>query len=168
MSGAPHDVKSIQVFKPVTLVAVVGMTWVLVQMCVRRPQHWQIRDVHHVGLACTHTTPRQSNMCLFLLLPCVPGAHPCRERILPLLCSLAAGSVDDDEVHAALGGITHAARHVRAAALHALPHVPCLAEGQAPEDDPHAACLLYIARYDPDEANAQVSQHGDVPSICAG
>lgn len=56
---------------------------------------------------------------------------------------------------AALQGLAAGPAHVRAAALHALFSDPAVEEGAVPDDD-EVLALLWLARCDPSETNAEV------------
>jgi hypothetical protein len=75
-----------------------------------------------------------------------------RDRVQPLLRSLCSG-VSDPELVPAVSGLLAGSAAVRATALSALPHVPTLAEGVAPESA-EVAAVLALARHDVNEDNA--------------
>lgn len=78
-----------------------------------------------------------------------------RDRVQPLLRSLACG-VTELELMPAVSGLLSGSAAVRATALTALPHVPTLAEGVAPESQGVVA-VLALARHDVNEDNAAVA-----------
>ncbi|MEW5303880.1 MAG: hypothetical protein WDW36_006533 [Sanguina aurantia] len=82
---------------------------------------------------------------------------PHRERVTPLLRALCSGVLHTKELHAALGGLVAASALVRAAALAALPSVPLLCEGCCPDEDDHAAALLFIGCHDVAEGNVEAA-----------
>jgi len=75
-----------------------------------------------------------------------------RDRVQPLLRSLCCG-VTELELMPAVSGLLSGSAAVRATALTALPHVPTLAEGVAPEAQGVVA-VLALARHDVNEDNA--------------
>lgn len=75
----------------------------------------------------------------------------------PLLRSLCLGILQQEELHAALGGLAAASALVRAAALSALPSVPLLCEGGCPDEDDHAAAMLFMGCHDVAEGNVEAA-----------
>jgi hypothetical protein len=88
----------------------------------------------------------------WLVLPVCVCACACRDRVQPLLRSLCSG-VSDPELVPAVSGLLAGSAAVRATALSALPHVPTLAEGVAPESA-EVTAVLALARHDVNEDNA--------------
>jgi hypothetical protein len=106
-----------------------------------------------------------NTLCLESLLncSCTPAAcpvrrsiHPRRDRVQPLLRSLCAG-VSEAELVPAVSGLLSGSAAVRATALAALPHVPTLAEGVAPESE-EVTAVLALSRHDVNEDNAAAAE----------
>jgi hypothetical protein len=97
--------------------------------------------------------------CPFRLLTnCFCPACICygRDRVQPLLRSLCCG-VADPELVPAVSGLLSGSAAVRATALTALPHVPTLAEGVAPESE-EVVAVLALSRHDVNEDNAAAAE----------
>ncbi len=76
--------------------------------------------------------------------------------MVPLLRSLCGGT-DVEDLPAVLAGLAEGSALVRAAALAALPSVPCVAEGCYPADIELIA-PLHIAGHDVNEDNAAAAE----------
>ncbi|PRW50843.1 Translational activator GCN1 isoform A [Chlorella sorokiniana] len=109
----------------------------------------------HVGPA-ANVSKVESFRLLYHVLEIIPAY---RDRVQPLLRMLCASTPADDVegFTAALQGLVAGQPHVRGAALQALDHSPAVNDGTVPAEDAVLA-LMWLARCDPSEANAEVAQ----------
>ncbi|GAX75317.1 hypothetical protein CEUSTIGMA_g2762.t1 [Chlamydomonas eustigma] len=119
------------------------------------PVHTSLHDdalsvvAQHCGGAAATGLPRQETLqLLYHALGVIPAY---RDRINPLLSVLCSG-VEEEDIPAALTGLTSSHALVRSATLSALSSVPMFAEGMAPPGDLQCI-LLYMACSDVNEEN---------------
>lgn len=130
----------------------------LVRSILRQPAHTSLHDMSLDVLSLhvdpSHNIPRvESFQVLAFLLTTVPAT---RERVMPLMETLARGMTDDELARAAPTLLSPNAT-VRMAVLRALLHVPCLVEGQAPDRE-DVVSLLWVAGFDGVEEIAAVGR----------
>ncbi|KAL4419436.1 hypothetical protein ABPG77_006363, partial [Micractinium sp. CCAP 211/92] len=109
----------------------------------------------HVGPS-ANVSKVESFRLLYHVLEIIPAY---RDRVQPLLRMLCGSTTADDVAGflAALQGLLAGPPHVRGAALQALDHCPSINDGTVPAEDAVLA-VMWLARCDPSEANAEVAQ----------
>ncbi|KAL4444093.1 hypothetical protein ABPG75_011830 [Micractinium tetrahymenae] len=115
-----------------------------------------------LGVVALHVGPSASvskveSFCLlYHVLEIIPAY---RDRVQPLLRMLCSATTADDVpgFSAAVHGLLAGPPHVRGAALQALDHCPAINDGTVPAEDAVLA-VMWLARCDPSEANAEVAQ----------
>ncbi|KAI3427088.1 hypothetical protein D9Q98_007027 [Chlorella vulgaris] len=115
-----------------------------------------------LGVVALHVGPSasvskvESFKLLYHVLEIIPAY---RDRVQPLLRMLCSSTSCDDVpgFTAGLRGLVAGPPHVRGAALQALDHCPAINDGTVPQEDA-VLTLMWLARCDTSEANAEVAQ----------